>query len=101
MNEDPADPVRDRREDEYHLDGNALGGLLADVFGRDVTGGEADCGACGARSAVGGLVAYNRAPGSILTCPGCGAHLLVVVHHPGGWRVTFDRLRSLEIPDSQ
>ena len=99
MKEDNADALRDRRQDEYHLDGNALGGMLADVFGRDVTGGHARCGECGADNPVGALVAYTRAPGRVLRCPGCGAVLLTVVRHPGGYRLTFDKLRSLEISD--
>jgi hypothetical protein len=101
MKDDPTDLVQDRRHDEYHLDGNALGGVLADVFGRDVTGGEAGCRACGAHNPVGALMAYNRAPGSVLSCPGCGAVLLVVVQRPGGFRMTFDGLRSLEIRDQE
>jgi hypothetical protein len=92
--------AEDRRYDDDRLDGNALGGLLADVFGRDVTGGEARCAACGAHNAVGALVVYNRAPGSVVSCPGCGADLLVVVHRPGAYRLTFDRLRSLEVSDT-
>jgi hypothetical protein len=94
---DPTYPAEDRHRDAYHLDGNALGGLLADIFGRDVTGGEARCGACGMHGPVGGLMAYNRSPGSVLSCPGCGAVLLVVVRRPDGYRVTFAHLRSLEL----
>lgn len=97
VKEDAAELARARREDEYHLDGNALGGTLADVFGRDVTDGEARCGACGAHNAMGALVAYGR---SVLACPGCGAVLLVVVHRPGGYRVTFGDLHSLQLSET-
>jgi hypothetical protein len=99
MDGDAADRVRDRRADEYHLDGNALGGVLADLFGRDVTGGEAACGACGSHNPVGALIAYNRTPGSVLSCPGCGAIQLVIVRRGDRLHVTFDELRSLDIAE--
>jgi hypothetical protein len=95
----PPGPAQDRHHDEFHLDGTALGGLLADIFGRDITAAEAQCGACGAHGAFGGLMAYNRAPGSVLACPDCGAVLLVVVHRPGAYRVSLGELRSLELPE--
>lgn len=49
---------------------------------------------------VGARLVYNRAPGDILTCPDCGAGLLVAVHVPSAYHMTFDRLRSLRLSDS-
>jgi hypothetical protein len=94
------DVVNARRQDEHHYDGNSLGGVLADIFGRDVTAGEARCGACGAHNAVGALTVYNRPPDQVVSCPGCGADLMVVVHRPGAYRLTFHELRSLEMSDT-
>jgi hypothetical protein len=92
-----AELQQDRRSDEQHRDGNALGGLLGEIFGRDVTGGRATCGTCGAENGVGALIAYNRPPDSVLRCPGCSAVLMVVVEHRDGFRVTFEGLRSLDL----
>jgi hypothetical protein len=93
------DATHDRRLDEFHLDGTAAGGMLADVFGRDITGDQAECGACGAHGAVGAMMAYERGPRRVFRCPDCGSVLLVVVRRTGRYRVTFDRLRSLDLPD--
>ena len=97
--EQTGDLRRDRREDPYHLDGNALGGVLSDVFGREVTAGHATCSACGSENPLGAVMAYVQAPGHVLRCPGCGEVLFVVVHRPDGYRVTFDRLRVLQLPE--
>jgi hypothetical protein len=53
------------------LDGNALAGLLADVFETEMTMAERHCQTCGARSALGAHRAY-RGAGAVLRCPVCG-----------------------------
>jgi Zn finger protein HypA/HybF involved in hydrogenase expression len=53
------------------LDGNALAGLLADVFETEMTMAERRCQTCGARSALGAHRAY-RGAGVVLRCPVCG-----------------------------
>jgi hypothetical protein len=59
------------------LDGNAIGGLLLDVFGFEMTTATAVCASCGARRQVAELVVYVRAPGTVVRCRGCGAILMV------------------------
>jgi ribosomal protein S27E len=58
-----------------HLDGNAIGGLLTDVFGRDATEVAGRCSACGAENFVGALHVY-RAAGIVVRCPSCEAVLM-------------------------
>ena len=53
-----------------HLDGNAIGGLLTDVFGRDATDVSGRCAACGADNVVAALHVY-RAAGIVVRCPSC------------------------------
>ncbi len=53
------------------LDGNALAGLLVEVFGREMTTVCRRCSSCGTRSAVGAHRAYHGA-GPVLRCPACG-----------------------------
>jgi hypothetical protein len=60
------------------LDGNALAGLLAEVFGEEMTAVERRCGGCGAERALGAYRAYLGA-GVVLRCPGCGSAGLRVV----------------------
>ena len=61
------------------LDGNAIGGLLIDVFGAEMTGVIGTCGYCGDTGPVAGLVVYRQAPGTVARCRVCGAILMVFV----------------------
>jgi hypothetical protein len=49
--------------DESALDGNAIGGLLLEVFGTEMTAAVAVCGSCGAAGPMAETVVYMRAPG--------------------------------------
>ena len=61
-----------------HVDGNAVGGLLMDVFGRDPTDVSGRCRDCGAENHVGALLVY-RAAGVVVRCPSCSAVLIKLV----------------------
>jgi hypothetical protein len=74
--------------DDAHVDGNALGGLMNEVFGREMTDARGCCAECGAVSALGALIAYTRAPGDVLRCPACDAVMLVAVALPTAVRVS-------------
>jgi hypothetical protein len=65
--------------DEAMLDGNALAGMLASVFGADVTAIPGRCAHCGTVSMVGALRAYVRAPGAVLRCPVCAKVVMRLV----------------------
>ena len=64
--------------DETHVDGNALGGLLMEVFGREMTDARACCGGCGAVTQVGAMRVY-RGAGDVMRCPSCDGVVLVTV----------------------
>ena len=55
------------------LDGNAIGGLLLDVFGAEMTTAAGVCAECGATGQVAELVVYLEAPGTVARCRGCSA----------------------------
>jgi Family of unknown function (DUF6510) len=61
------------------LDGNAAGGLLLEVFGREMTAARGTCASCGAVAALAEAIAYLRGPGTVLRCRSCTAVLVVVV----------------------
>jgi hypothetical protein len=61
------------------LDGNAIGGLLHEVFGTEMTAATGMCAGCGAAAAVAEFVVYLRAPGAVARCRNCGRVLMVVV----------------------
>jgi Family of unknown function (DUF6510) len=55
---------------DTHLDGNALGGILLEVFGREMTDAHGCCAHCGSVDAVGAMLVY-RGAGTVMRCPGC------------------------------
>jgi hypothetical protein len=77
------------------VDGNAIGGLLIDVFGTEMTVATSTCGNCGATRPVAELVVYRRAPGTVVRCRTCGSVLMVLVKAHGVTCVDLDGLASL------
>jgi Family of unknown function (DUF6510) len=61
------------------LDGNAIGGLLHEVFGAEMTDATGRCGSCGAIAPVAESVVYLHAPGTVVRCRSCTAVLMVFV----------------------
>jgi hypothetical protein len=61
------------------LDGNAIAGLLADVFGEEMTTATGTCAACGASGQVATFAVYMRAPGTVARCRACSSVLMVLV----------------------
>lgn len=82
--------------DDTHLDGNAIGGLLHDLFGREMTGELGCCVNCGAVNALGAVHVYVRAPGEVMRCPRCESVLLVIVQRGASLRVSFEALGWVE-----
>jgi hypothetical protein len=70
-----------------HLDGNAIGSLLIDFFGRDMTDARGRCAGCGSVSAIGALIVHRSGPGDVVRCPSCGIVLLVVSALADGPRI--------------
>jgi hypothetical protein len=48
------------------LDGNAAAGLLQEIFVRDITTAQIQCGACGSTEVVGSLRFYAAPMGAVL-----------------------------------
>ena len=83
--------------DETHVDGNALGGMLLEVFGREMTDANGACGTCGAVHPVGAMRVY-RGPGDVVRCPTCGNVVVVAVTIRERTRMHVTALRWLEPP---
>lgn len=64
------------------LDGNALAGLLHELFAAEMTASPAECGHCGYQGEIGTLLAFVHAPGYVLRCPGCKNVILRIVETP-------------------
>jgi uncharacterized protein DUF6510 len=69
---------------EMMLDGNAVAGELAALFGIDMTANDAECASCGQVHAVGAMLAFTQAPGIVLRCPSCEAVMVRIVRTPRG-----------------
>jgi uncharacterized protein DUF6510 len=85
-------------EDARWLDGNALGGLLQELFSAEMTATPHTCQSCGAERPVGAHRAYFGA-GTVVRCPVCDQIALVavpmrdrhMVHLTGTWHMEMPR----------
>lgn len=80
------------------LDGNAIGGLLIEVFGAEMTTATGTCVTCGAVMQVAELVVYLEAPGTVARCRTCESVVMVVVEKRGINCVDLRGLAALEHP---
>jgi hypothetical protein len=78
------------------LDGNAIGGLLWEVFGAEMTAAAGTCAACGATGPVAQTVVYLRAPGTVVRCRNCTSVLMVIASVHGRNCVDLRGLATLE-----
>jgi hypothetical protein len=65
------------------LDGNALAGVLQEVFAVEMTASPTECASCGREGALGTLLAFIQGPGMVLRCPACEQVILRIVQTPG------------------
>jgi hypothetical protein len=77
------------------LDGNAIGGLLMQVFGTEMTTAVATCGSCGTGSEVAELAVYLHGLGTVVRCRHCAAILMTFVEIRGVVCVDLEGLASL------
>ena len=72
------DPSVDRE-----LDGNALAGLFASLFGGDMTAVPGRCAHCHTVNMVGAMRVYMGGPGAVVRCPACDEVELRIVETAG------------------
>jgi hypothetical protein len=83
--------------DELTLDGNAIAGLLTEVFAVEMTTARGTCAHCGAVDAVGAVRVY-KAAGFVLRCPSCEGVLAKLVTDGSRTWIDFRGLRTVELP---
>jgi hypothetical protein len=79
------------------LDGNAIAGTLATVFGTEMTAATGSCAACGRRSLLGEFSVYLRGPGTVVRCRHCASVVMVFVEAHGVSCVDLHGLETLEL----
>ena len=95
---EPRDPVGIVGDDSCWLDGNGVAGMLAEVFGVEMTVVVRECGGCGTAAPIGAHRAYLGA-GIVLRCPACSDVAIRnarlpdrdVVQMRGSWSVELPR----------
>ncbi len=70
--------------DERRLDGNAVGGLLGEIFAFETTTAEGACNRCGTVAHVGQQMAYVSDIGTVVRCARCDHALIRVARNPRG-----------------
>jgi Zn finger protein HypA/HybF involved in hydrogenase expression len=85
--------------EEMRLDGNAIGGMLREIFAMEMTDAQGTCANCGAVNEVGRVQVYVHAPGTVVRCPSCEAVLMRVVHGKGRYWVDLTGVRCLEFAE--
>jgi hypothetical protein len=77
--------VTDFSDDPLTLDANAVGGMLHEVFGMEMTARVSECAHCGNHAQVGTLRVYDMdGPGVVLRCSVCSGVMLLLVRRPDG-----------------
>jgi hypothetical protein len=82
--------------DEHVLDGNAIGGVLLELFGAEMTVVPGVCAHCGAREQMARTDVY-RAAGVVVRCRHCEGVLVRIVRGPDRTWLDVSGLRSLEL----
>jgi len=91
------EPVTHDTTSARRLDGNAAGGVLAEVFAVDVTTARSRCAGCGTTSVLGAHHLYPDAPALVLRCPNCTGVVLRVGSRDGRILLDLSGSQLLEI----
>jgi len=80
--------------DPLMLDGNAVAGLLQEVFCGDMTTAVGTCSNCGASEPIGAVHCF-RGAGIVLRCPHCNDALITIVSSNTDIRLSLSGVRTL------
>ena len=84
-------------ERDLRLDGNAVAGMLGEVFAVEPTTSLAACANCGTSNQLGALQAYVHGMGAVLRCPNCQAPVLRAGHAPDRMWLDLRGIRWLQV----
>jgi Family of unknown function (DUF6510) len=82
--------------DALMLDGNAIAGLLEEVFAVEMTMALGTCGHCGATEPIGAVHVF-RGAGVVLRCPHCSNVLARIVRADGRMWLDLRGMRALQV----
>lgn len=82
--------------DELMLDGNAVAGVLQEVFAVEMTTAIGTCGNCGAAGPIGALHVY-RGAGVVLRCPRCASVIGTIVEDDTRMWISLCGARTMQV----
>jgi recombinational DNA repair protein (RecF pathway) len=82
--------------DELMLDGNAVAGVLQEVFAVETTTAIATCGGCGAAGPIAALHVY-RGAGIVLRCPHCDNVIGKIVEDDTRMWISLSGARTVQV----
>jgi hypothetical protein len=85
------------KTEDLTLDGNAIGGVLQELFGAEMTMAVGVCGSCGTSGYVASIKVYMHAPGIVGRCSHCDAVMLRIVRSETRTWLDLSGTRSIEL----
>jgi len=86
--------------EELRLDGNAVGGILREVFTHEMTNVLATCVGCGSKGRIAELLQYAHPMGVVLRCPTCDRAEVRIVRTSTFYCVDIAGVQLLMTPES-
>ena len=83
--------------EDRRLDGNAIGGVLLELFGTEMTDVPGACAHCGAHEQMAVTDVYLNAPGIVVRCRHCEGVLLRIVRSGERTWLDLSGLSSIEL----
>jgi Family of unknown function (DUF6510) len=83
--------------DTRRLDGNVLGGPLAELFAADLTTATVTCAHCGGDAPLATYQVYADAPALVARCPGCTGVVMRCASDRRGLRFEMTGIRLLTV----
>jgi hypothetical protein len=80
------------------LDGNAVAGLLRELFACEVTVGTLSCNGCGAVAELGAMKVFGASMGAIFRCTHCGTAVMRFARTPAGLWLDMRGASRLFVP---
>ncbi len=80
-----------------HLDGNAIAGVLSELFRFEPTTAQARCASCGQVRHLGETMVYEGEQGVVVRCQHCDAVLMVIVPMGEEMRIQFRGIGWLQV----
>ena len=80
-----------------HVDGNAIAGVLMEIFAVDMTDSRGECTTCGDVAPLADTIVFMQAPGIVVRCRSCGNVLATIIDEDGHRRINLQGMAWLDV----